>query len=88
MHAVVVDVSVNDRESAERELRESVVPRVSQAPGFVSAFWLAPVEGKGHSIAVFESEDAANGMAEMVRGNAPSQVTVEKVEVREVVANA
>jgi hypothetical protein len=88
MHAVVVDVSVNDRESAVRELRESVVPRVSQAPGFVSAVWLAPVEGKGHSIAVFESEDAANGMAEMVRSNAPSQVTVEKIEVREVVANA
>jgi hypothetical protein len=88
MHAVVVDVSISDRESAERDLREQVVPRVSQAPGFVSAFWLEPIGGHGHSIAVFESEEAAKGMAEMVQSAAPPNVTVENVEVREVVANA
>jgi hypothetical protein len=88
MHAVVVDVSISDRESAERELREQVVPRVSQAPGFVSGFWLEPIGGKGHSIVVFESEEAAKGMAEMIRINAPSQVTIDNVEVRAVVANA
>ena len=88
MHAVVVDVSISDRESAERELHEQVVPRVSQAPGFVSGFWLEPSGGKGHSIVVFESEEAAKGTAEMVRTNAPSQVTIENVEVRAVVANA
>jgi hypothetical protein len=88
MHAVVVDVSIRDRESAEHELREQVVPRVSQAPGFVSGFWLEPIQGKGHSVVVFESEEAANGMAEMVRTNAPSQVTIDNVEVRAVVANA
>jgi hypothetical protein len=88
MHAVVVDVSISDRETAERQLREQVVPRVSQAPGFVAGFWLEPIEGKGHSIAVFESEEAARGMADMVQSNAPAPVTIDNVEVRAVVANA
>jgi hypothetical protein len=88
MHAVVVDVSISDRQSAERELHEQVVPRVSQAPGFVAGFWLEPIGGKGRSILVFESEEAATAMAEMVRANAPSQVTIDNVGVRAVVANA
>ncbi len=89
MHAVVVDVTINDRETAEQGLRERVVPRVSEAPGFVSGFWLEPTDGKGHSIAVFESEEAARRMVEQVRSNAPSPaVTVDSVEVRAVIANA
>jgi hypothetical protein len=39
MHAVVVKVTVNDREAAEKRLRESVVPRVSQLPGVVAGYW-------------------------------------------------
>ncbi len=39
MHAVVVKVTVNDREAAEKRLREEVVPRVSQLPGVVSGYW-------------------------------------------------
>jgi hypothetical protein len=88
MHAVIVDVSISDVETARRELREQVVPRVSQAPGFVSAFWMAPKDGKGHSVAVFETEEAAKRMADQVRANAPSLVTIDNVEVREVVAHA
>jgi hypothetical protein len=36
MHAVVVKVTINDREAAERALNEQLVPRVSQVPGFVA----------------------------------------------------
>jgi hypothetical protein len=36
MHAVVVTVSISDHETAERHLKEEVVPGVSQAPGFVT----------------------------------------------------
>lgn len=89
MHAVVVEARINDIESAEIELREQVVPSVSQSPGFVTAFWLEPTaDHRGLSIVVFDSEDAASGMAEMVRTNAPPQVTIENVEVRAVIANA
>lgn len=88
MHAVVVDVSISDPEQAQQELRERVVPMVSQAPGFVSGFWMEAGDAKGHSVVIFESEEAANRMAEQVRSNAPSAVTIDSAEVRAVVAHA
>jgi hypothetical protein len=39
-------------------------------------------------MSVWESEDAASTASEMVRSMAPEGVTVESVEVREVVASA
>ena len=88
MYAVVVDVSINDVEQAQQTLRERIVPMVSQAPGFVSGFWMEAGEGKGHSVAVFESEEAANRVAEQARSGGPSPVTIDSVAVREVVAHA
>lgn len=88
MHAVIVDVSISDTEGSQQELRERVVPMVSQAPGFVSGFWMEAGEGRGHSVVIFESEEAAKRMADQVRSNAPSAVTIDSVDVREVVAHA
>lgn len=87
MHAVVARVTVSDPESSERVLRDQVVPRVSQSPGFVAGYWTRKENG-GLSITVWESEDAAGNASEMVRSMAPEGVTVENVEVREVVASA
>jgi heme-degrading monooxygenase HmoA len=87
MHAVVVQVTISDPESSEPALREQVVPRVSQAPGFVAAYWTRK-DNSGLSMSVWESEDAANSASEMVRAAAPEGVTVDSVEVREVVASA
>ena len=67
MYAVVVNVSISDVEQAQGELRERVVPMVSQVPGFVSGVWMEYGEGTGHSVVVFEGEDAANAMAQQVR---------------------
>ncbi len=85
MHAVVVRVTISDREQAEQGLRDEIVPRVSKAPGLVSAFWTYK-DGNGLSMAVFESEEAARGMEQMVKSGMPDAVTLEGVEVREVVA--
>jgi heme-degrading monooxygenase HmoA len=87
MHAVVVNVTINDEEGSPTTLREQVVPRVSQAPGFVAGYWTRK-GNSGLSMSVWESEDAANTASEMVRSVAPEGVTVESVEVREVVASA
>jgi hypothetical protein len=87
VHAVVVKVRIDDLDAAETALREQVVPRVSQAPGFVSGYWTRK-DKSGLSIAVFESEQAATRASEQVRSNVPDAVTLEDVEVREVVANA
>lgn len=91
MHVVTVEVSINDRERAERELRERIVPMISQAPGFVAGYWLEPQDGKGGSFVVFESEQQANAMVEGIRaqeaqGDMP--VTFDEVGVRGVLINA
>lgn len=87
MHAVVVKVTIKDEEAAEEALREQVVPRVSQAPGFVTGYWTRK-GSDGLSMIIFESEDAANKASEMVRAGIPDAVTLEDVEVREVAAHA
>jgi hypothetical protein len=87
MHAVVVRVTVHDAEGAMSALRDQVLPRVSQAPGFVAGYWTRKDNG-GLSMIVFDSEDAANAASELVRSVVPDEVTQESVEVREVVAHA
>ena len=87
MHAVVVRVTVHDREAAEAELHDKVIPQVSQAPGFVAGYWTRK-DDTGMSMMIFESEDAATGASERIPATVPDTVTLEGVEVREVVGHA
>jgi hypothetical protein len=87
MHAVIVRVSIKDPESATRELKENVVPRVSQAPGFVAGYWTRK-DQTGLSMIVFASEDAAKAASDQIPSGMPEGVELQDVEVREVVANA
>jgi heme-degrading monooxygenase HmoA len=87
MHAVVVNVTISDQETDEAVLREQVVPRVSAAPGFVAGYWTRK-DNHGLSMTIWQSADAANAANGMVRSAAPEGVTIDSVEVREVVANA
>ena len=91
MHAVLVKVSIDDAVDSVKELKETVVPRISRAPGFVAGYWTRSDDGSnGLSILVFESEDAARTAADRFRGGTiiPETVTVSRIEVREVIANA
>jgi hypothetical protein len=91
MHAVVVKVSVKDAPVATEFLRETVVPNVSQAPGFVAGYWVRLEGGdEGSSVIVFESEEAARAAADRIRENVDSNpgVTLNDVTVGEVVASA
>jgi heme-degrading monooxygenase HmoA len=88
MHAVVVRVTLSEDDSASlNELREQVVPRVSQAPGFVAGYWVR-LEGEkqGTSVIVFDSEEHARSAGDQFRP--PEGVTLESMEFGEVVANA
>jgi hypothetical protein len=87
MHAVVVSVTVHDREAAISELNEQVVPRERSAPGFVASYWITLPNGNGRGTIVFDSDAAAHAVAAQV--GAPGEaVTIDTVEVCEVVANA
>jgi hypothetical protein len=88
MHAIVVRVTLPADDSASLdELREQIVPRVSQAPGFVAGYWVRlDGEKQGTSVVVFDSEDSARSAGDQFRP--PDGVTLESMEVGEVVANA
>jgi hypothetical protein len=86
--AVVVRVTIKDRESAQKGLDEHVVPRVSQVPGFRAGYWTWK-DDTGVSMVVFDSEDAAKQAADQVPAMVDGlAVELEGVEVREVVAHA
>jgi hypothetical protein len=88
VHAVVAQVTINDDTgAAESHLREQVVPGVSRAPGFVAGYWTR-TGSRGVGMVVFDSEDAAQAMTERFPSMVPDMVTLEQVEVLEVVANA
>jgi hypothetical protein len=87
MHAVVINVTFTDFPAARAELSE-LVPRVSSAPGFVAGYWIALSEGKGTSTVVFDSEEAAKALLGMMQGTPPMTVTIDSVEVGEVLASA
>ena len=90
MHAVLVNVTIKDFDQAKQMLEEQVVPLASGAPGFVAGYWTRSEDNRGVSMIVFESEDGARAAAEMISQGPPNPdaVTLEGVEVREVVAHA
>ena len=90
MHAVLVNVTIQDLNQATQMLEEEIVPRASAAPGFVAGYWTRSDDNRGVAMIVFESEDGARGVADMISQGPPNPgaVTLEGVEVREVVAHA
>jgi len=86
MNACLATVSITDYEHARRILHDDVLPTVSDIPGFVTGHWLAPVDGVGLEILIFDTEDEARAMAEQMPPGREFNdfVTVSSVEVREV----
>jgi hypothetical protein len=84
-----VRVTINDRDAAQQRLDQDVVPQVSQAPGFQAGYWTWK-DNIGLSMVIVDSEDAANQIADRARQMVESidAVSLEGVEVREVVAHA
>jgi hypothetical protein len=89
VHALVGKVNVqsgHEDESVE-SFKADVLPRVKQAPGLVGGYWLAPQDGQGLGVVLFESEEAARTAMEMARKNpTPEYVTWDSIDVREVIA--
>jgi hypothetical protein len=87
MHAVVATVSIEDPVVARQALaglRLGIVPR---APGFVSAYWLEPVDGVGMSVIIFETREHAAAALAYPLPPLPG-VTPLTTEIREVYASA
>jgi hypothetical protein len=61
--------------------------------GAKAGYWLAPQDGRGLAVVVFDTEDEARAAAARIEvgkppmPDAPTGVTVKKVEVREILAS-
>ena len=89
MYAIVGRVSIQSgrEDEAADYLRTNILPMVKQATGLISGYWVAPQDGKGLGITLYESEEAARGAAEMARrGPLPDYVTFDSLDVLEVIA--
>lgn len=87
MYAVVATVSIKDPEVAREALARLRLTLVPRAPGFVSAYWLAPIDGTGMSVIVFETKEHAEEAAAYPLPPLPG-VTPLTVDIREVYASA
>jgi hypothetical protein len=88
MHAIVTRVTLHDEDAADSFLKEQVVPRMSGAPGFIAGYWVRTGTNTGNSIAAFESEEQAQAVVDNVQQPPEGAVTIEVMEVGEVVASA
>ena len=87
-------VTIRNADRTREVLNGQVVPQVSGAPGFKTGYWTWSTGGgelNGLSMIIFDSEDnarAAGDRVSAIASAAPDDVTLDGVEVREVVASA
>ena len=93
MHALVTRVSIHDVDRTRETLNSQVVPGVSGAPGFQAGYWTWSEDGgNGVAMMIFDSAENARSAGDRVKAVAEAEgsdhVTLDEVEVREVVASA
>ena len=94
MYALVIRVTIHDADRTREVLNSQVVPQVSGAPGFKTGYWTWRSGGSeldGLSMIIFDSEEnarAAGDRVSAIAADARDDVTLDGVEVREVVASA
>jgi hypothetical protein len=94
MHALVTRVTIHNADRTRDVLNDQVVPQVSGAPGFKAGYWTWSTGGEelnGLAMMMFDSEENARAVGDRisaVAADAPDDVTLDAVEVREVVASA
>ena len=94
MHAVVIRVTIHNADRTREVLNSQVVPQVSGAPGFKTGYWTwstGSAELNGLSMIIFDSEEQARTAGDRIKAvaaAAPDDVTLDSVEIREVVASA
>jgi hypothetical protein len=94
MYALFTEVNADEShiEAARDVLPKTGVPMAREA-GAKAGYWLAPLNGRGVAVAVFDTEDEARAVAARLEvgkppmPGAPAGVVLTTVEVREVIAS-
>lgn len=92
MYARVACVTIDpdQYDAARRALEAEILPRVrEQLSGASAGYWLEPVDGKGLTVVIFDTKEAAEAPVPNAQpGDSPAPgVTVERVEIREVIGS-
>jgi hypothetical protein len=88
-YAVITHVTVTGSDEELQQMVDGmVVPRATGVPGFITGVWSRSAEAKkGLGVAVYGTKDEANGLVNAIKsGPPPDAVTIDSVEVFEVVA--
>jgi hypothetical protein len=90
MHAALVTLTIDPAQApaAAAALTNDILPRVCSAPGFAAGYWLEPVDSKGFSMVLFETEDQARSSVPPISDWVAPGVTIDGVDVRRVAVNA
>jgi hypothetical protein len=93
MYAVFTEVDADDSAAdTGREVLPEFAAPMARNLGATAGYWLAPQNGRGVAVVVFETEGEAESAAQMFEvgkppmPQAPEGVIVRTVEVREVLA--
>jgi hypothetical protein len=89
-NVVFVNVDASQADPARRGLHKQVIPRISQTAGFVAGYWLEPLDGKGISVTLWESQQAAREAADLIQPDSSptTGVKIDRIETREVIGQA
>ena len=88
-YAVITHVTVTGSDEELQQMVDGmVVPRATGVPGFITGVWSRSAEAKkGLGLVVYGTKDEANGLVNAIKsGPAPDAVTIDSVEVYEVLA--
>jgi hypothetical protein len=95
MYATFVEIKADETQmdAARETVQNFAVPRAPES-GARAGYWLAPIAGRGISMVVFDTEEAARQVAARFEVGQPPPAapgapaaTVNSVEVREVLAS-
>lgn len=93
MYAVLIEVDADESHvEAARDFLPKVAAPATREAGAKGGYWLAPQNGRGMSVVVFDTESEARAMAAQFEVGKPTgddnlSVIVKTVEVREVLAS-
>jgi hypothetical protein len=85
---VTLTVDPDQAPAAAEALTHDILPTIRSSPGFVAGYWLEPLDGRGFSFVVFETEEQARQSAPPVSNWAAPGVSITGVDFRRVAASA
>jgi hypothetical protein len=90
MHAALVTLTIDPDQApaAAGALTRDILPRITSAPGFVAGYWLEPVDGRGFSFVVFETEEQARRSTPPDNDWTAPGVSINEIDFRRVAASA